>query len=202
MARWRFSRELDRNELALGRTGITREALEFASRRLAMAIFAFAGLLPLVAGCSTIKSAAESVTSMATGLFSDKPKPAAWRKLILDATSDANLNTPVAVDIVFVKDAEMIETLLGTPASKWFASRTDMTRSFPQSLSVLKLEIVPKQTLVVSERQLQQYEGLAAILFADYATPGEHRQRLNMKAKSLVIRLGPRGFSATEVDKS
>lgn len=198
MTRWRFSRELGRKELVLGRTGITREAYGFASRRLAMGLFALAGLLPLVAGCSAIKSATESVT----GLFSEKPKPPSWRKVVFDATADANLNTPVAVDIVFVRDAEMIATLSGTPASKWFASRNDMARSFPQSLSVLKLEVVPKQTLVVTERQLQQYEGLAAILFADYATPGEHRQRLNMKAKSLVIRLGPRGFNATEVEKS
>ena len=47
------------------------------------------------------------------------------------ADADANLNSPVALDLVFVRDLATLDKLQALPAARWFATRADLQRSFP-----------------------------------------------------------------------
>ncbi len=170
-----------------------------ARRRLlaGASLLAAAGL----SGCGTIKSVTGSVGSLASGLFSDKPIPPAWKSLVVTASQDANRNSPVALDLVFIKEAAISEALLASSASKWFATRADQKRSFPNAFTTLSLEVVPGQSLLFTPRHLEGHVGLTVLAFADYPGPGEHRERLSLKAEGYVIQLGARGFGAVEVGK-
>lgn len=134
-------------------------------------------------------------------LFGLNPKPVApeWKTLALRAAEDANANSALAVDVVLVKDATVLESLLAMPASKWFASREDLKRSFPEALTVYSYELVPAQTIKLNDKLWREQNAWAALVYASYPTPGEHRARMLLSAPGYVVQLGAQGFSASEI---
>ena len=130
------------------------------------------------------------------------PKPATpdWKTLSLRTDDDANANSAVALDIVFVRDAALLDTLAAMPASKWFAGRADMARSFPAALTVLSFELAPGQSTEVPDKLWRSAAGSGVLAFAGYASPGEHRLRLALDARGYLIRLGAEDVAAIEVN--
>lgn len=153
----------------------------------------------LVAVCLLL-TACSSLSSV-TGFFKSQPKPATpdWSSVVITAEAGANQNSPVALDLVFIKDAAMVDALLAMPSAKWFSSRADLIRSFPDALSVMGFEMVPEQSIRLSPKQIKGREGLAAVVFADYPGSGEHRQKLTMEVSGLVLTLGSKDFKVTEI---
>ena len=157
--------------------------------------------VPGLAGCASIKAVTGKIGSFASGLFGDKPQPPAWRNVVISASQDANQNSPVALDIVFVKDAALSEALLSSPASKWFSTRRDLRRSFPDALTTISLEVVPGQSIMLDATHLQGHVAYTALAFANYPGAGDHRERLSLSAAGYMIELGARGFRTAEVGK-
>lgn len=151
----------------------------------------------LLSGCGAMSA----VSSMVTSAMEPKPAAPDWKSLIITANNDANQNSPIAVDVVYVKDKSMVTALLATSANKWFATRADLLRSFGESVDVSSFELMPSQLIRLDAKALSGNLALAAIVFADYPTPGEHRERLQMASPGFVIQLGAKGFQATEVKK-
>lgn len=144
-----------------------------------------------------ISKATQTVTSL-VGLGPAKPASPDWNSLVVTAAQDANLNSPVALDIVFVKDAALVEVLATTPSSKWFDMKADTLRSFPGGLSLISLELVPGQSVKYNAQSLQSHKALAVFVFAGYPTPGEHRERLLLTAHDYLLQLFDRDFKAVE----
>ena len=67
------------------------------------------------------------------------------QRLTLDVAARANDDSPIAVDFVAVKDAELFKELAGLPASQWFANREQYRRDYRQQFAVWSLELVPGQ---------------------------------------------------------
>jgi type VI secretion system protein len=65
----------------------------------------------------------------------------------------------------------------------------------PEGLQVYSVEVVPHQSLRLSERMLGAPRVSGVLLFADYLNPGEHRQRLPRDTPGAVVNLGPQGFT-------
>ncbi|HEX7154207.1 MAG TPA: hypothetical protein VF618_22155 [Thermoanaerobaculia bacterium] len=87
---------------------------------------------------------------------------------------DANLDSPVAVDLLIVYDKKLVEKLLAIPSAEWFAKREQFLRDYPKQLAVEAREWVPGQQ--VEPLTLTYRPGaVMVIVFADYATDGEHR---------------------------
>jgi type VI secretion system protein len=149
----------------------------------------------LLAGCGAMSA----VTSMVSSVMEPKPAAPDWKSLVITATVDANQNSPIAVDVVFVKDKAMVAALLATSSSKWFATRADLLRSFGESLEVSSFELMPSQSIRLDAKALSGNLALATLVFADYPTPGEHRERLQMATPGYVVQLGAKGFQAAEV---
>lgn len=153
-------------------------------------------------GCSTLGKLAGSVREAGASLLGrGKPQPAApaWTSVTIVAAADANQNSPVALDLVFVQEATLLEVLRAMPAAKWFATRDDTQRSFPDGLRVLSLEVVPAQTVRLTDPAQLHQPALAVFAFAAYPPPGEHRERLLPAAGGYLLQLGARGFKGTEV---
>lgn len=162
---------------------------------LAMVLLAAVVVLP---GCSTLGSVAKVVASSAAGAFSGAPSASYldWKGMTVIAQPEANLNSPVAMDLVFVRDFATLEKLSALPASRWFGTRQDLQKTYPESFSVRSWELVPRQVLQLSEDELGSPRVAGVLIFADYLTPGEHRAQLPNVRNSFMVDLGATGFTA------
>lgn len=158
------------------------------------------GVSLTLGGCGTVGAVANVVASSTANAFSAGPAPAYldWKGLLLLAEADANQNSPVALDLVFVRDTATLDKLTALPASRWFATRDELRRLYPEALSVRSVEIVPRQMLRLSEAELGSPRVAGVLLFADYATPGDHRARLPALREGALVRLGARGFTVSD----
>ncbi len=151
--------------------------------------------LALLAGCGTTSGAANAFS----GFFMPKGNRLDWDRVTLAAAEGANLNTALAVDLVWVQDDAVLNTLLAMPASKWFASRVDMANTFPEVLHYLSVELVPGQTIAMPREKMGYERVVGALVFADYLTPGEHRLRVEQLHGDIQIQLGVRSLAVTSL---
>jgi type VI secretion system protein len=146
----------------------------------------FAVSLALVAGCSSI---VKFVVPEGSRLD--------WSGFTVVAEEGANLNTPVALDVVQVRDDAAVALVSTLPASKWFAARADLAKSFPEGLTIRSLEIPPGLTMKLKPDAFSASRQKAVFVFADYLTPGEHRARVDQLKGEILVQLGPRSFAVS-----
>ena len=120
-----------------------------------------------------------------------------WTGVTLIAAPDANLNTPVAVDLVLVRDDAALSAVTSMSAAKWFGARDDLLKTFPTSLRYVSLEITPGQTLKLTNDKIGSDRLAGAVLFANFLTLGDHRMRVDQLEGAVVVRLGNQSFSAS-----
>ncbi|RJF92849.1 hypothetical protein D3871_29575 [Noviherbaspirillum saxi] len=150
----------------------------------------------VLSGCSALNS----VVAGSRSLIGLDPKPVEpdWKSLAITAADDANANSALAVDLVLVKDKAVLDTLLTMPATKWFTSRHDLRRTFPEAFTVYQYELVPTQAVRLDEKHFGKERAWAAIVFANYASPGEHRARLLLNNTGYSVQLNAQSFTVSE----
>lgn len=148
----------------------------------------------LLALCASLLCACGTINSV-MNLVGFKGTRLAWKEVVIAAAEGANQNSPVAVDIVFALEESSIEKLAGLTASKWFASRADLMKTFPGTLSYKSWELTPGQVLRLPGSAFGSPNVVAVFVFADYLAPGEHRVRVEQLQNGIIVQLGPRGFS-------
>jgi type VI secretion system protein len=153
-----------------------------------------AGGLP---GCSTVTGAVKGAVNKAMNLVTFKGTRLAWQEVVIAAAEGANLNSPVAVDIVLVLEEPALEKLAALPAAKWFQVRSDMLRTFPGTYIYKSWEVAPGQTLRLPGETFGTPSVVGVFVFADYLTPGEHRMRVEQLQDGIIVQLGARGFSVS-----
>jgi type VI secretion system protein len=110
--------------------------------------------------------------------------------LSIQVAAQANLDTPIAVDAVLVRNPQLLETLLGLPSAKWFAQREQLRRDYPKDLSVISYELVPGQQISDSKFSFDGQRAAGVLVFADYQTTGAHRVRLDGGPSKPLLVLG------------
>lgn len=160
-----------------------------------------AALLPLapslfLAACGTVGSIAKTVSADVANAFTPQPAPAYLDidGLTLAVDADANNRSALAVDLVYVKDLKTLEQLRAMSASKWFASRDDVLRTYPDALSVRSMELVPRQVVRLDRQTLGSPRVAGVVLFANYRSPGEHRALIPELRAGGTVRFGATGF--------
>lgn len=118
-----------------------------------------------------------------------------WDSVTIQAANDANLNSPVALDVVMFKDDASLTMASTLPAAKWFATRGEMEKTFPQAISYKSFEVTPGQTLRITSADLGQARVAGVMMYADYLTPGEHRVRVDQLQGAVLVQLGAREFT-------
>lgn len=115
----------------------------------------------------------------------------------VEIADDANEDSPVAVDLVFVYDKKLLDTLLKTPATEWFAKREQFLKDYGNALVVEKWEWVPGQKI---DRMSVGYRPGArrVVLFADYVTEGDHRATADPQEPFKLV-LRARDFSVEKL---
>lgn len=120
-----------------------------------------------------------------------------WDSVTISAANDANLNSPVALDVVVLKDDASLNMLATLPAAKWFATRGEMEKTFPQVINYKSFEVAPGQTLRIAASDFGSARVAGVMMYADYLTPGEHRIRVDQLQGSVLVQLGARDFTVT-----
>jgi type VI secretion system protein len=122
-----------------------------------------------------------------------------WPGLVLSASSDVNANSAVAVDIVFAGTVEVQTILQNLSAGKWFSSREGTMRTFSETLKVISLEMVPGQTVMLNKSDYSKLMSTGVFVFANYATPGEHKSWIPLDDAGYVITLENLTFKVASV---
>jgi type VI secretion system protein len=106
-----------------------------------------------------------------------------------DITKSANQNQPIAVDLLLVRDKDLLKKVMTLTAADWFEKRAQVMRDYPDAkeLVVFHREWVPGQQIPCSSLPLDPMPR-ATVLFANYFGKGDHRARL-INGKSATIRL-------------
>ncbi len=158
---------------------------------------AVASLLMTISGCAMVGGMANVVASSTANLFSATPTASFldWKAMTLVAAPDVNQNSPLALDLVFVRDQATLDKLLTLPAAKWFASKEELQKTYPNTMTVRSWELVPQQVLQLSEEALGSPRVVGMVIFADYLSPGDHRARLPLTREAFLVNLDSRSFS-------
>jgi type VI secretion system protein len=105
---------------------------------------------------------------------------------------DANRNGPIAVDVLLIKDKELLKTTQGMSASDWSAKKSQLQRQFPKGVEVMYWEWVPNQTAVVDVDV--PVDTRAVMMFANYSSAGLHSALLPMRGR-VVLSLNDEDFT-------
>jgi len=98
-------------------------------------------------------------------------------KLIATTDPDANMKSPVAVDVVVSYDPKLTQQLANMTARQYFKSKKQLQHDYFGRFYSEGWELPPNFS--VTETIYHHPLGVSAIfLFADYFTPGDHRLRL------------------------
>jgi type VI secretion system protein len=159
--------------------------------------FGLVAMTGLMQGCAMLGSMTNVVVSSTANLFSGAPSPSFldWKAITVIAAPDANQNSPLALDLVFVRDSTTLEKLLTLPASRWFSSKQELQNTYPNAIVIRSWELVPQQILQLSEDDLGSPRVAGMLVYADYLGPGDHRIQLPLTKESFLVELGARSFT-------
>lgn len=102
----------------------------------------------------------------------------------------ANGGNPVALDLLLVSDKELLKELQKMTAAQWFERREQIVLDHRKEggLAVVSREWSPGQVIAPDGVRVSR-KVRAAVIFANYFNPGEHRAVLDPR-RDVVIRLG------------
>ena len=152
------------------------------------------GALIGISACSILASSKGD-----PGLAGPKSFAPKWPGLVLSASTDVNVNSAIAVDIVFAGSVEVQTILQNLNAGKWFSSREGTMRTFSETLKVISLELVPGQTVMLNKSDYSKLMSTGVFVFANYATPGEHKSWIPLDDAGYVITLENLTFKVASV---
>ena len=153
---------------------------------LCLALTVFSALL----GCGVSKGImhrAERVAHVSSGTLS----------LQIDISPTANQNSPVAVDVVLIRDKNFLKTVQGMSANDWFTKKMQLQRQNPKAIAEVKSwEWIPDQ-FIGPINFVVPVDVQAAMMFANYASGGPHSAPLPTSGK-VAISLGDEDFTVKQ----
>ncbi len=107
----------------------------------------------------------------------------------IHAENELNQDSPVAVELIVVRNEKLLEKLLALSAQDWFNQREQIHRDHPGDKAFVSWywELVPGQPLLTQKLEFDS-GARAVVVFANYFAPGAHRVRADPH-QDLVIRL-------------
>ncbi|HZU33122.1 MAG TPA: hypothetical protein VFB79_18545 [Candidatus Angelobacter sp.] len=136
-------------------------------------------VLGVLVGCGIPKTVAKKVARTAhvsSGQLS----------LQVALSSSANQNSPVAVDVLLIRDKSFLKTAQALSANDWFAKKVQLQRQFPKGMEIKSWEWVPGQSVALINFDVP-VDTQAAMMFANYASAGAHSAPLPTSGKVSVF---------------
>jgi len=135
-----------------------------------------------VAGCSSF-----------SGLFESAPVRA--REIEIQVDPAANNNTATAIDLVILYDKGLLKEFLSLSSKDYFEKYNQLSRDYP-GVEVVRWEVVPGKKIPAEPLKYSRGTPKAAVVFADYTTPGQHRYSVG-EGEKISVRLMENDFKVT-----
>jgi type VI secretion system protein len=130
------------------------------------------------------------VATALAAAFTGCPKKGGEIEVRVQVSPEANGGNPVAVDLLLVSNKELLKELQKMTAAEWFEKRAQFILDHPKEgeLWVGRWEWVPGQVVRLDDVKVAP-KVRAAVIFANYFNPGEHRAVLDPR-RDVTITLG------------
>jgi type VI secretion system protein len=115
------------------------------------------------------------------------------RLIEFEVAQGANQDSPIAIDIVYVYDSQLVPQLTQMTARDWFQKKSQVRQAFPTGFDVASFEVVPGQRGPIESVPPKSTQAIAAFVFANYASEGTHRARID-GLEHFFIALGDKDF--------
>lgn len=144
--------------------------------------------LYLGACSNAVMSAGKSVMSLSTAKV--------WlEKVQFRCDDDMNDNSPLTVHLLILYKQDVYDTLAKTTAEDYFKQAEQLKKDNPNQIDFIKWELVPGQSKEEQTITPTRMDGVGALIFARYNSPGDHRVaisderqvRLNLEKVDLGI---------------
>jgi type VI secretion system protein len=122
--------------------------------------------------------------------------------LELEVRTDPGINqdSPVQVEILVIYDDQLLQQVLAMTAQSWFAKRETIRRSYGDDFYISRYwELVPGQPRF-GESLSFSVGARATVVFANYASTGDHRERRDPH-QDLLIHLGEADVSVSPLQQ-
>jgi type VI secretion system protein len=148
-------------------------------------LIVFSFLFLLLSGCGSANSALKMV-----GLGSDN----ALSSIALESTVDSNMDTPVAIDLLFIYDTNVTPLLIELNGPEWFTRKPSLTKRYDKEVDVVSLEIVPLSFIKKIPLPKAHKKAKNILMFTNYrSSDGQYVAELRHFTK-LKIRLLNTGY--------
>ena len=127
-----------------------------------------------------------------------KPQVVFTKVVFFKVDKQANQDQSFGLDLVAVDNKKLLEKLLAMPASEWFSKREQLKLDFPANLRTWEWEIAPGQRLPYFKLPKPVRKARGLLLFAQYASEGAHRARLD-PYELVLVRLNKQKFKINPV---
>ena len=127
-----------------------------------------------------------------------EPKQAKQLAVMIQAVDNANLNTPVAVDIVYTLNDDLAQKLGSMSAREYYRERDQIIRDYVNEVMIHSWELPPGHSIKEEVNNLHP-DTKKAFLFADYDIPGTHRAHLPL-FQGLMVLLGKTDFKVQPIN--
>lgn len=107
----------------------------------------------------------------------------------------ANNDSALQVDVVAVYDPTLMTRLLAMPASAWFSGKSQIRLDYPDGFRVWNWQLVPGTQMVATDVSPDSAKSYEILVFASYASPGDHRTRLG-RLERVRLSMAATGFTA------
>lgn len=151
-------------------------------------ILSFLGLTLLIS-CDTVKSA-----------IGIKPAKVWLEKIIIRSDDNMNDSSPVKVHVVIPYKDDLAGKLGGMDAATYFEQAKKLKSDAGDDLDVFTIDIVPGTTEAILEITPQSTNGIIALMFARYLTPGDHRTNVSADYE-LKVDMGKNDLKVTVIKK-
>ena len=163
-----------------------------------LAALLLAASLSACGALSYLSNQVRAATDAMLGL--NEPGPPDWDSVLLVAVKGARGDSAATVDLVCVSDGELSQALMKTTAKNWFDNKDSLLATYAGNINVLRREIVPQQSLLMTRDDLLSCSGLTAHLFVDYTSNGLHAANLDMSAQGYKVFLEKSQFRVLATD--
>jgi type VI secretion system protein len=154
-------------------------------------------MLFLLANCGGGGSGGDFMASIKSAMNMEPTK--VWlQRIYFEVDEKLNNDAPVTMDVLIVYEQSLLEAIAKLNASQYFGKREQIQRDGGNALQTYTFELVPGQTLPPQPIKLAHVTGKGIIVFARYATPGDHRQAIGVD-REVTIEMGRQDFKIVPV---
>ena len=159
--------------------------------RLFLSLFVLSFLLGIT-GCSSAKNLLSVV-----GMGSNN----AIKSITVESDLNSNMDTPVAIDLLFIKDDSVTPLLTDLNGPTWFADKYALLKRYEKQIEVVSLEVVPLSLIQSLELPKDKKKAKSILMFTNYRSVNGQFVANISQFKKLKIHLLFDSYELSEMSK-